>query len=171
MECRAKVSAVFSSTDFLVRRIAIDRCMKRASLLVFFTAFAICFNRLSAQVPPILEKPFSILKRTYPHVVAKRFVRAPADSAWLFRADSSSVGSVEVAFQGDRVVYMIFRRGVGGVSWKQHEINGLHDIYCEELLHDVPYCGKLYTSSLASQINGAIITRKDFDPKSLLSGM
>jgi hypothetical protein len=89
---------------------------------------------------------------------------------WLFRGNTGAVGSAEVAFQGDQVVYMIFRRGVGGVSWKQHEIDALHDLYCESLLRE-PHCGKWYTAVLAPQINAAIITRKDFDAKSLLSGM
>lgn len=108
--------------------------------------------------------------RTYPHVEAKRFVRAPADSAWQFRADSSSVGNVEVGFQGDQVVYMIFRRGVGGVSWKRDEISALHDLYCRSLLHE-RYRGENYVSALAPPINAAIITRKDFDAKSLMSGL
>lgn len=123
-----------------------------------------------AEVPPALQKPFAILMRTYPHVEAKRFVRAPADSAWQFRADSSSIGSVEVGFQGDQVVYMVFRRGVGGVSWKRHEIDALHDLYCKELLHERD-CGDIYVSALAPPINAAIITRKDFDLKSLMSGV
>jgi hypothetical protein len=102
--------------------------------VLLFTALItfVCGGRLVAQVPPALQKPFAILIRTYPHVEAKRFVRAPADSAWHFRADSSSIGSVEVGFQGDQVVYMVFRRGVGGVSWKRHEIDALHDLYCKE---------------------------------------
>jgi hypothetical protein len=142
--------------------------MKRISPLVVAIVLAICCKAV-AQVPPVLQKQFSILMRTYPHVNAKRFVRSPADSAWLFFADSGAVGTVEVAFQGDEVVYMVFRRGVGGVSWKKHEIDGLHDVYCKTLLRE-PRCGELYTSALASQINAAIITRKDFDAKSL-SGM
>jgi hypothetical protein len=143
--------------------------MKR--LLLFTALFSfVCGGRLVAQAPATLEKPFAILTRTYPHFEAKRFIRPPADSAWQFRADSSSVGSVEVGFQGDQVVYMVFRRGVGGVSWKQHEIDGLHDLYCKDLLHE-PRCGRLYTSALAPPINAAIITRKDFDAKSLTSGL
>jgi hypothetical protein len=129
----------------------------------------ICRDAL-AEPPAALQKQFAILTRTYPHISAKRFVRAPADSAWLLFADSTAVGTLEVAFQGDEVVYMIFRRGVGGVSWKQREINALHDTYCKSLLHE-QHCGQLYTSALASQINAAIITRNDFDAKSLLSGM
>src|SRR4051812_27815132 len=143
--------------------------MKHLLLVSALFAFACC-NRLLAQVPSTLQQPFAILTRTYPHVEAKRFVRAPADSAWQFRADSSSVGSVEVGLQGDQVVYMVFRRGVGGVSWKQHEINALHDLYCRDLLHE-RYCGEKYVSALATPINAATITRKDFDAKSLMSGL
>ncbi len=124
----------------------------------------------SAQIPPHLEKPFAIIMRTYPHVDARRGALPPADSVWLFRGSTGSVGSVKVAFQGDQVVYMVFRRGVGGVSWKQHEIDALHDIYCDSLLHE-PHCGRLYSSFLAPQINAAIMTRKDFDAKALLSGL
>jgi|GEM_PF-4583507 len=143
--------------------------MSRVTLLFTFVVFSVCCDAL-AQRPSALEKSFAILKQTYPHINAKRFVRAPADSAWLLFADSTVVGTLEVAFQGDEVVYMIFRRGVGGVSWKQHEIDALHDVYCKNLLHE-QHCGQLYTSTLAPQINAAIITRKDFDAKSLLSGM
>ena len=139
--------------------------------LPVFLAILICaFCTASAQAPPRLEKPFTILMRTYPHVDARRAPLPPADSVWLFRGITGAVGSAEVAFQGDQVVYMIFRRGVGGVSWKQHEIDALHNLYCESLLHE-PHCGKLYTSFLAPQINAAIITRNDFDAKALLSGM
>src|SRR5438045_563312 len=140
-------------------------------VVLFFAAVVVCGScKVIAQVPPGLEKPFAVLKRTYPHVDARRAPLAPADSVWLFRGNTGAVGSAEVAFQGDQVVYMIFRRGVGGVSWKQHEIDALHDLYCESLLRE-PRCGKWYSAFLAPQINAAIITRKDFDPKSLLSGM
>jgi len=131
---------------------------------------AVLASAAVAQPPPVLEKPFAILTRTSPHFEAKRFIHPPADSAWQFRADSSSVGTLEVGFQADQVVYMVFRRGVGGVSWKQHDIDALHDIYCKELLHE-PRCGNFYASFLASQINAAIIARRDFDPKPLLSGL
>lgn len=143
--------------------------MNRFFFLTALITFA-CIGHLVSQPPPALQKPFAILTRTYPHVEAKRFVRAPADSTWQFRADSSSVGSVEVGFQGDQIVYMVFRRGVGGVSWKQHEINALHDLYCKDLLHE-RYCGETYVSALAPPINAATITRKDFDAKSLMSGL
>jgi hypothetical protein len=143
--------------------------MKHLLLFAALISFACC-NSLLAQAPPTLQQPFAILTRTYPHVEAKRFVRAPADSAWQFRADSSSVGSVEIGFQGDQVVYMVFRRGVGGVSWKREEINALHDLYWKDLLHE-KYCGERYVSALAPPINAATITRKDFDAKSLMSGL
>jgi hypothetical protein len=142
--------------------------MTRIALIIalVFTAY----HTAAAQAPAYLEKPFAIIMRTYPHVDARRAPLPPADSVWLFRGNTGSVGSAEVAFQGDQVVYMVFRRGVGGVSWKQHEIDALHDIYCEDLLHESP-CGKRYNSFLAAQINAAIIARKDFDAKALLSGM
>jgi len=139
--------------------------------IAFIIAFVItACSVVSAQVPDYLEKPFAVIMRTYPHVDARRAPLPPADSVWLFRGLTGGVGTAEVAFQRDQVVYMIFRRGVGGVSWKQHEINELHDVYCESLLHE-PHCGQLYRSFLAPQINAAIIARKDFDAKALLSGM
>ena len=143
--------------------------MSRATLCLAIVSVGIsCI--IQAQPPPAAAKPLEILKRTYPHVTAKRYVRAPADSAWLLYADSTEVGTLEVAFQGDEVVYMIFRRGVGGVSWKQWEINKLHDVYAENLLHE-ERPGQKYDSSLLPQINAAVITRKDFDAKALISGM
>lgn len=142
--------------------------MTRITLIIALI-FTAC-SRVAGQVPDYLEKPFAIIMRTYPHVDARRAPLPPADSVWLFRGNTGGVGSAEVAFQHDHVVYMIFRRGVGGVSWKQREIDALHDIYCDSLLHE-PDCGRLYSSFLAPQINAAIITRKDFDAKALLSGM
>lgn len=142
--------------------------MKRILTLFVAIALAICCKAV-AQVPPALQKQCSILTRTYPHVNAQRMVRSPADSAWLFFAGSGPVGTVEVGFQGDEVVYMVFRRGVGGVSWKRHEIDNLHDLYCKTLLRERD-CGERYRATLAPQINAAIIARKDFDAKSL-SGM
>ena len=65
---------------------------------------------------------------------------------------------------------MLFRRGVGGVSWKKHEIDVLHDIYCKPLLKERD-CGDWYNSGLLPEINAAVITRHDFDPKALLSGL
>src|SRR5438045_2034704 len=89
--------------------------MSRATLCLAILSVGIsCI--IQAQPPPAAAKPLEILKRTYPHVTAKRYVRAPADSAWLLYADSTEVGTLEVAFQGDEVVNMIFRRGVGGVN-------------------------------------------------------
>ena len=142
--------------------------MSRAIIFLAIVSLAICCNAPGQQPPA--AKPLALLARTYPHVTAKRYVRAPADSAWLLYADSTEVGTLEVAFQGDEVVYMIFRRGVGGVSWKQWEINKLHDVYTENLLHE-EHPGQKYDSSLLPQINAAVITRKDFDPKALISGM
>jgi hypothetical protein len=143
--------------------------MSRARLYLAILSVAIS-GIIQAQPPLAAAKPLELLKRTYPHVTAKRYARAPADSAWLLYADSTEVGTLEVAFQGDEVVYMLFRRGVGGVSWKQWEINKLHDAYHENLLHeDRP--GEKYDSSLLPQINAAAITRKDFDAKALISGM
>ena len=143
--------------------------MLRATVSLGFLSLA-TFCNAQPRIPPNVATPLAILTRTYPHVQAKRFVRAPADSAWELFADSTEIGRLEVAFQGDEVVYMIFRRGVGGVSWKQPEINRLHDVYAEQLLHE-HHPGQKYDSSLLPQINAAVIVRKDFDPKALISGM
>jgi hypothetical protein len=142
--------------------------MSRAILFLAILSAAISCNAPGQQPPA--AKPLAVLARTYPHVTAKRYVRPPADSAWLLYADSTEIGTLEVAFQGDEVVYMIFRRGVGGVGWKQWEINKLHDVYAKNLLHE-ERPGQKYDSSLLPQINAAVITRKDFDAKALISGM
>jgi hypothetical protein len=142
--------------------------MTRA-LFLSIVSFAIGCNA-PAESSPAVAKPLAILARTYPHVTAKRYVRPPADSAWLLYADSTEVGTLEVALQGDEIVYMIFRRGVGGVSWKQWEINKLHDVYAQNLLRE-EHPGQKYDSSLLPQINAAVITRRDFDAKALISGM
>src|SRR4029077_19474390 len=122
--------------------------MSRAILFLAIVSLALSCNAPGQQRPA--AKPLALLARTYPHVTAKRYVRPPADSAWLLYADSTEVGTLEVAFQGDEVVYMIFRRGVGGVSWKEWEINKLHDVYTETLLHE-EHRGQKYDSSLLSQ--------------------
>jgi hypothetical protein len=118
--------------------------------------------------PAQLEPAFAILKRTYPKVDAKKNPKAPADSVWLFRSATAAVGTAEVAFQGTEVVYMIFRRGTGGASFKRPEIAQLHELYSKDLLKE-PYVGKLYNNGILTQINAAAITRKDFDAKALLS--
>jgi TonB family protein len=117
--------------------------------------------------PNRLAQEFAILTRTYHDRNPKWFVRPPADSAWIFSAFNSSVGTVEVGFQGDNIVYMVFRRGVGGLGWKQRDIDSIHDFYCRELLQERE-CGDTYRSFVVPQINAAVIVRRDFDVKNLL---
>ena len=124
----------------------------------------------SLNIPDYLKTPFAILMRTYPHVDAIKSHHPPADSAWLFRATSAVVGTVEVGFQENQVVYMIFRRGVGGTNWTRYEIYALHRFYSKSLLME-EYLGEKYTSATASQINAAIIIRNDFNAKILLHGL
>jgi hypothetical protein len=145
--------------------------------LMFFAVPAIsCFAQQPSktlEIPEKLKPQFAIIQRTYPKVEAKRAPKAPADTVWQFRADAAANGTVEVGFQGDDVVYMIFRRGAGGAGWKQPEIRALHEAYYKDLLKEkyVNYDGgDRYRHSLAAPINAALITRKDFDEKSLLKG-
>src|SRR4030095_1957173 len=127
--------------------------MSRAILFLAILSAAISCNAPGQQPPA--AKPLAVLARTYPHVTAKRYVRPPADSALVLYADSTEIGTLEVAFQGDEVVYMIFRRGIGGVSWKQWEINKLHDVYAKNLLHE-ERPGQKYDSSLLPPINAGV---------------
>lgn len=113
-----------------------------------------------------LAEAFAILKRTYRYQNPKWFVRPPADSAWIFSAFNGSVGTVEVGFQGDEIIYMVFRRGVGGLGWKQRDIDSLHSLYCKDLLRERK-CGVTYRSFVVPQINAAVIVRSDFDMKNL----
>jgi hypothetical protein len=122
----------------------------------------------SSGIPPHLEKPFAVLMRSYPKVDAKKFPLSPADSVWIFRASVGGSGTVEVGFQQADVVYMLFRRGVGGRSWTGEEISQLKASY-PELLQDKGQ-GFLYRPTVLGQINAAAITRSDFDQKRLLSG-
>lgn len=120
--------------------------------------------------PSRLTEAFAILNRAYPSSNPRWFVRPPADVAWIFSAFNGSVGTVEVGFQQGEVVYMIFRRGVGGLGWKRPDIDALHNLYCKDLLRERK-CGETYISMVAPQISAAIIVRKDFDTKALLSGL
>lgn len=120
-----------------------------------------------APAPPNrLAETFAIIMRTYPNANPRWFVHPPADKAWIFSAFNPSVGTVEVGFQGDQILYMIFRRGVGGFGWKPQEIAALHNGCCKELLKEHE-CGDAYTSRVVPQINAAIITRRDFDANKL----
>jgi hypothetical protein len=142
-----------------------------------------------------LEPAFSILKRSYAKVDAKKYPKSPADSVWLFRAEASSAGTAEVGFQNGSVVYMIFRRGVGAAGWTADEVAALHRRYSKELLNE-KYPGETYTHFPASDArthdlnrlrygdgrvgnkggasttnNSAFIARKDFDISVLKSGL
>lgn len=125
-------------------------------------------------VPESLKPQFALIQNTYPKVEAKRFPKAPADSVWLFRSATAASGTVEVGFQGSEVVYMVFRRGTGGTGWKPAEIKATHMIYHRELLKETydRYTDTFskYNHSVAPQINAAVITRKDFEAKALMSG-
>jgi hypothetical protein len=146
-------------------------------------------------VPAELESAFSILKRSYPKVDAKKHPQSPADSVWLFRAASGSTGTVEVGFQNNRVVYMVFRRGIGAAGWTAREVEALHRRYSEELLkesrvgenyarfpavdgstHNLSRLrygdGRIGSKGGASTPNNsAIIARKDFDVSVLKAGL
>jgi hypothetical protein len=121
-------------------------------------------------IPDGLKPAFALLQTSYPKVEAKRAAKAPADTVWLFRSTRMGEGTIEAGFQGNEVVYMIFRRGTGGAGWKLPEIRTLHWGYSKELLKE-KYEGERYNHSLAPQINAAVVTRKDFDPRSLATSM
>jgi len=146
-------------------------------------------------VPPQLEQAFSILKRSYPKVDAKKLPKAPADSVWLFRAQLGATGTVEVGFQNSDVVYMVFRRGVGAAGWTASEVKGLHHGYSTDLLKE-RYPGEFYTrfpitdershdlarlrygdgrignkGGASTPNNSAIIARKGFDLSVLKSSL
>jgi hypothetical protein len=138
-------------------------------------------------IPAQLEGAFSILKRSYPKVDARKVPKAPANTVWLFRSTAGSTGTVEVAFQDSAVVYMVFRRGVGAAGWTSSEVTALHRAYSKELLNE-KYVGETYTrfpttdtrthdlnrlrygdgrignkGGASTPNNTAIIARKDFD--------
>jgi hypothetical protein len=146
-------------------------------------------------IPAHLEEAFSILKRSYPKVDAKKFPKSPADTVWLFRAQAGSTGTVEVAFQNSDVVYMVFRRGVGAAGWTAEDVTALHRVFTKELLKE-DHMGQHYThfpntdtrthnlnrlrfgdgrigdkGGANSPNNSAIIARKDFDISVLKSSL
>lgn len=137
-------------------------------------AFAQAPATAAPAIPEGLKPAFALLQTNYPKVEAKRAAKAPADTVWMFRSTQLGAGTIEVGFQGNDVVYMIFRRGTGGAGWKLPEILALHMAYYKDLLKEEfspPRDFSKYNHSLAPQINAAVITRKDFDARSLASSM
>jgi hypothetical protein len=125
------------------------------------------------EIPENLKAQFAIIQRNYPKVEMKRAPKPPADSVWQFRAENAATGTLDVGFQGEEVIYMIFRRGAGGAGWKHQEIRTLHEAYYPDLLKEkyVNYNGgDRYLHVVAPEINAGIITRKGFDTKTLLKG-
>src|SRR5262245_9744125 len=112
------------------------------------TSFALLFSLVAAvpafaqqpakklEIPENLKAQFAIIQRNYPKVEMKRSPKPPADSVWQFRAEAAAVGTLDVGFQGNEVVYMIFRRGAGGAGWKQPEIRAMHEGYYRDLLNE-----------------------------------
>jgi hypothetical protein len=146
-------------------------------------------------IPANLEEAFSILKRRYPKVDAKKYPKAPADSVWLFRAPAGTAGTVEVAFQNSDIVYMVFRRGVGAAGWTAGEVTALHRTYSKGLLKET-HLGEHYVrfpttdgrthdlnrlrygdgrigdkGGANTPNNSAIIARKDFNISALKSSL
>ena len=143
-------------------------------LLIFDGAAGLAQEPKANGVPDDLKPPFAILNGAYPKVDAKKLPKAPTDSVWLFRSLSTASGTVEVGFQGADVVYMVFRRGSGGSAWTPQEIKSLHVAYYKTLLKEKrvdDVGGDRYNHSVAPRINAALITRKDFDVRSLFSGL
>ena len=121
-------------------------------------------------IPEGLKPSFALLQTNYPKVEAKRAPKAPADTVWMFRSTRMGEGTIEVGFQGNEVVYMVFRRGTGGAGWKMPEMEALHRGYTKELLKE-KYFRERYKHSVLPQINAGVITREDFDPRSLATSM
>lgn len=146
-----------------------------AALTLWMTCFVTWVEAGPSGLPDSLEAQAAVLSATYPKIDGKRFPKAPADSAWVFRSANSAVGTVEVGFEGSDVVYMIFRRGNGGTNWKLNEIRLVHITYHEELLKETysrfPETFSRYDHSIAAKIGAALITRKGFDQGLLLGGM
>lgn len=142
--------------------------------LLLFTISSPAQQPALPAVPENLKTQFAIINNAYPKVEAKRFPKAPADSVWLFRSGTASSGTVEVGFKGDVVVYMVFRRGTGGTGWKVPEIKAIHMTYHQDLLKETYDPARdlfsKYNHSIAAPINAAVITKKDFDAKALMSG-
>jgi hypothetical protein len=113
-----------------------------------------------------LREAFAILSRNYPKTEGRRIPKAPADAVWTFRGAD---GTAEVGFQAGEIVYMIFRRGLGGGAWKHEEIAALYRRFYTELLKEKEL-DERYTPTVAKQINAGLIVRKDFDSRVLLTG-
>ncbi len=124
-------------------------------------------------VPENLQPQFALIHTSYAKVDAAKRPKAPADSVWLFRSTDNATGTVEVGFQGAEVVYMIFRRGAGGASIKPEEIFRIHLGFHQKLLQETfsPLTGfSRYKHAVTAQINAAVIARKDFEIKLLMTG-
>ncbi len=131
----------------------------------------------TVEVPDNLKPEFEVLNSAYPKVQGKRAPIAPADSAWMLSSNNLATGTVEVGFEKGSIVYMIFRRGVGGEKWTLGEIKAIHLRYHKKLLKE-DYNPKKdffthYAHTLAGQINAALITKKNakVDLKEIRSGL
>jgi hypothetical protein len=147
--------------------------IRLALALLLFTCAIAGAQIQNAVLPDNLKAAGAILTPLYPKIELKKSPKAPADAVYLFRAATAAAGTVEVGFEKDEVVYMVFRRGTGGVGWKLEQIAQVHDVYHKNLLKEAynpvyPSFTK-YNHSIASAISGAVITRKNFDPKVLNS--
>src|SRR6478736_2643781 len=118
-----------------------QRHLPRTLLAIFSAALMALASPILAQAPAATAAPaipeglkpaFALLQTNYPKVEAKRAAKAPADTVWMFRSTRMGEGTIEVGFQGNEVVYMIFRRGTGGAGWKLPEIHALHLSYYKD---------------------------------------
>ena len=157
-------------------------CPQRCFTLPLLAALLLVLApALGAQIPaaPTLPeeiKPaYEVLKADYPKFERRRAAKPPVDSVWIFRSPRMSEGNLEVGFEGKEVVYMIIRRGAGGGGWKPAEIKAIHLKYHRDLLQE-EYDARAdtfsrYNHALSTAVNGAVISRKDFDTKAILSGL
>jgi hypothetical protein len=120
-----------------------------------------------ANLPENLKKPIELIAKGFPSFDAKKFPKAPATAAYIFRGE---LGTVDVGFQDGSVVYMVFKVGVGQPGLAQAKAYELHEHYSRELLGE-GYRGEKYQAGMVKAINAVIISRSDMDVRALTQGL
>ncbi len=120
-----------------------------------------------ADVPENLKPAVAIIAESFPTYEAKKFPKAPADTGYIFRND---LGTVDAGFQDGKVVYLIFKVGVGQPGMNAAKARTLHETYHKRLLHE-SWPGQKYRSAMVAAINAVVIVRNDVDPNALTHGM
>jgi hypothetical protein len=120
-----------------------------------------------ADVPENLKKPIATIAEGFPKYEVTKFPKEPADAAFLFRNDS---GTVAVGFKEGKVVYMVFKVGVGQAGLNAAKARSLHEQYSKKLLHE-EWVGQNYRAAMVGSINAVVIALKDMDVSVLTHGM